>query len=122
MKKEGVLIVQHGDCPLDFKDEYREMFDLIQEMIEEVSRETREIRREPDDCYVVGMGKIIGSFKRIGGYQQLETGHMEFSKPTIEEAVQKLTRRVSKPTGILQAVFLLQNRFLSAIQKPFKDF
>ncbi len=93
MKKEGIIIIQHGDCPHDFKDEHREMFDFIQRMIEAVSHETREIERPPDDCYLVDMGKIMRCFKRIGGYQHLETGNMEFLKPTIDEAVQKLEKQ-----------------------------
>jgi len=33
MKKEGIIIIQHGDFPLDFKEKHREMFDFIKEMI-----------------------------------------------------------------------------------------
>jgi len=101
VKKEGIIIVQHGDFPHDFKDEHREMFDFIKGMIAEVSQKTREIERETDDCYLVDMGKILRSFKRIGGYQHLELGYIEFSKPTIEEAVQELEKQ-----GVKRIIFI----------------
>ncbi|MGZ4884516.1 MAG: hypothetical protein ACXVI7_04165, partial [Halobacteriota archaeon] len=82
MKKEGIIIIQHGDFPHDFKEKYRDMFDFIKGMINEVSQKTREIDREPDDCYMVDTRKVLRSFRRIGGYRHLEIGYMEFSKPT----------------------------------------
>jgi transcriptional regulator of aromatic amino acid metabolism len=47
------------------------------------------------------MIKIMRCLKRIGGYQHLEMGNVEFSKPTIEEAVQKLEKK-----GVKKIIFV----------------
>lgn len=101
MIKKGFVIIQHGDFPQDFKDKHQKMFDFIKKMIEGVSHKTREIERNPDDFYLMDMKKIEDSLKRIGGYQYLEMGNMEFSRPTIEEAVDKLENQ-----GVKKIVFV----------------
>jgi len=101
MKKEGIVIIQHGDFPQYFKDKHQKMFDFIKGMIEDVSHKTREIERSSDDCYLMDMKKIKDSLKRIGGYHYLEIGNMEFSRPTIEEAVGKLENQ-----GVKKIVFV----------------
>lgn len=118
MKKEGIIIIQHGDFPHDFKEKHREMFDFIKEMINEVSHKTREIKREPDDCYLVDMIKIMRCLKRIGGYQHLEMGNVEFSKPTIEEAVQKLEKKGVKKIIFVNAPGIMMRSSHSLIDIP----
>jgi sirohydrochlorin cobaltochelatase len=118
MKKEGIIIVQHGDFPHDFKDEHREMFDFVKKMIEEVSQKTREIEREPDDCYLVDSRKIMSSFRRIGGYRHLELGYMEFAKPTVEEAVQKLEQQGVKRIVFVNAPGIMMRSSHSLIDVP----
>jgi sirohydrochlorin cobaltochelatase len=118
MKKEGIIIIQHGDFPRDFKDEHREMFDFIKGMIEEVSQKTREMKREPDDCYLGDARKVMRSFKRISGYQRLEMGYMEFSNPTIEEAVQKLEKKGVKKIIFVNAPGIMMRSSHSLIDIP----
>ena len=101
MIKKGFVIIQHGDFPQDFKDKHQKMFDFIKKMIEGVSHKTREIERNPDDCYVMDMKKVTDSLKRIGGYRYLEMGNMEFSRPTIEEAGRKLENQ-----GVKKIIFV----------------
>ncbi len=118
MTGEGFVIVQHGDFPHDFKDKHREMFDFVEGMIAEVSQKSREIEREPDDPYLVDMSKIEECFKRIGGYQHLETGYMEFLRPTVEEAVQKLERQGVKKVILVNAPGIMMRSSHSLIDIP----
>ncbi|MGZ4893169.1 MAG: sirohydrochlorin chelatase [Halobacteriota archaeon] len=118
MKKEGIIIIQHGDFPHDFKEKYRDMFDFIKGMINEVSQKTREIDREPDDCYMVDTRKVLRSFRRIGGYRHLEIGYMEFSKPTIEDAVQKLEKQGVKRVLFVNAPGIMMRSSHSLIDIP----
>ena len=118
MKKEGIIIIQHGDFPHDFMDEHREMFDFVGEMINQVSHKTREIEREPDDCYLADTRRIMGCFKRIGGYQHVELSYMEFVKPTIEEAVQKLEEQGVKRILFLNVLGIMMRSSHSLIDIP----
>ena len=118
MTGEGFVIVQHGDFPHDFKDKHREMFDFVEGMIAEVSQKAREIEREPDDPYLVDMSKIEECFKRIGGYQHLEIGYMEFLRPTVEEAVQKLERQGVKKVMLVNAPGIMMRSSHSLIDIP----
>jgi sirohydrochlorin cobaltochelatase len=118
MKKEGIIIIQHGDFPHDFMDKHREMFDFIKGMISEVSKITREIEREPNDCYLIDTKKIMRSVKRIGGYQYCELGYMEFSKPAIEEAVQKLEKQGVKRIVLVNTPGLMMKSSHSLIDVP----
>ena len=90
MMNTGIIMVQHGDFPFDFKEKHKEMFTFIKQMLEEISQETRKIPRDPNDPYSVDMQKIKDSFRRCGGFKHLEIGYMEFSSPTIKEAVEKI--------------------------------
>ncbi len=93
MGDTGIILVQHGDFPFDFKEKQKEMFEFIEGMLEKISDETRSLPRKPDDCYACDMDLISSAVKRAGGFSHFEMGYMEFSSPTIEEAVQKLASR-----------------------------
>ena len=88
--KTGIILVQHGDFPFDFIEKNNKMFNFIRQMIEQVSKETRKIPRDPNDSYTEDMNKIKDSIKKCGNIKHLEIGYLEFSSPTIEEAVEKL--------------------------------
>ncbi|MGZ4931979.1 MAG: sirohydrochlorin chelatase [Halobacteriota archaeon] len=118
MGKEGIIIIQHGDFPFDFMDKHREMFDFVKGMINRVSQKTREIERTYDDPYLVDMGKIMRCFKRIGGYENLELGFMEFVTPTIEDAVEKLERQGIKKIVFVAAPGIMMRSSHSLIDIP----
>jgi len=43
--KTGIIMVQHGDFPFDFKEKNKEMFKFIKQMLVGISKETRDITR-----------------------------------------------------------------------------
>lgn len=86
----GIIMVQHGDFPFDFKKKNKDMFKFIKQMLEEISQETRQIPRDPDDPYSLDMQKIKDSIQQCGDIKHLEVGYMEFSSPTIAEAIEKI--------------------------------
>jgi len=88
----GIIMVQHGDFPFDFKKKNKDMFKFIKQMLEEISQETRQIARDPDDPYNSDMQRIKDSLQQCGNIKHLEVGYMEFSSPTIAEAVEKIAR------------------------------
>jgi hypothetical protein len=45
----GIIMVQHGDFPFDFKEKHKEIFMFVKQMLEGISKETRKIVRNPDD-------------------------------------------------------------------------
>lgn len=47
----GIIIIQHGDFPSDFREKQKKMFDFIEGMLEKLSDEARMLERSPDDCY-----------------------------------------------------------------------
>ncbi len=89
----GIIIVQHGDFPFDFKKKNKDMFKFIKQMLGEISQETRQIARNPDDPYSFDMQKIKDSIQQCGDIKHLELGYMEFSSPTIAEAVEKIASK-----------------------------
>lgn len=93
MKDIGIILVQHGDFPFDFKDKERKTFDFIESMIDRLCEETRKIPRAPDDPYEQDISMLAGSIRKHGGNPGLEVGFMEFSRPTVDEAFEKLIEK-----------------------------
>lgn len=91
LMETGIIMVQHGDFPFEFKENNKDMFDFIKKMLGEISAKTREIHRNAaTDVYTCDMNKIERAVGDLGGFKHLEVGYMEFASPTIEEAVEKL--------------------------------
>jgi len=86
----GIIMVQHGDFPFDFKEKNKEMFNFIKQMLEEISQKTRKIARDPEDPYKSDMQMIKNSIRKCGGFKHLEIAYMEFISPTIRQAVDKI--------------------------------
>jgi sirohydrochlorin ferrochelatase len=97
----GIIMVQHGDFPFDFIEKQKPMFEFIEGMLEKLSDRTRGLPRKPDDPYSCDMNLLADAVRSAGGYRHFEVGYMEFSSPTIEEAVQRLESR-----GIKKVVFV----------------
>ncbi len=114
----GIIMVQHGDFPFDFKEKNKEMFNFIKQMLEGISQETRKIKRTPDDPYSVDMQKIKESIKRCGGINSLEIGYMEFSSPTIREAVEKLATEGIKKIALINAPGIFMRSSHSLLDVP----
>lgn len=89
----AVIMVQHGDFPFEFKEKHKEMFTFVKQMLEKISQKTRKIARDSDDPYSVDMQKIKDSIQKCGHFKHLEVGYMEFSSPSIAEAVEKIARK-----------------------------
>ncbi|BAI61142.1 conserved hypothetical protein [Methanocella paludicola SANAE] len=90
MDDTGIILVQHGDFPFDFKEKQKLMFDFIEGMLEKLSDRTRGLPRKPDDPYSCDMHTLADAVRDAGGFKHFEVGYMEFSSPTIEEAVIRL--------------------------------
>jgi sirohydrochlorin cobaltochelatase len=101
MGKTGIILVQHGDFPFDFKEKQKEMFEFVEGMLEKISDRTRTLPRKPDDCYSCDMGLLAEMVRRAGGFRHFEVGYMEFSSPTIEEALARLEGK-----GLRKVVFV----------------
>ena len=118
MMKTGIIMVQHGDFPFDFKEKNKEMFIFIKQMLGEVSEETRKIERDPDDPYNFDMKKIKNSIKKCGGFKHLEVGYMEFSSPTIGEAVDKIAREGVKKIVLVNSPGIFMRSSHSLLDIP----
>lgn len=114
----GIIMVQHGDFPFEFKEKYKEMFTFVKQMLEEISKETRKIARDPNDPYSVDMNKIKDSIKSCGGFKHFEIGFMEFSSPTIEEAVEKIADEGVKKIILVNAPGIFMRSSHSLIDVP----
>lgn len=114
----GIILVQHGDFPFEFKEKHEEMFKFIKQMLEGVSQETRKITRESNDPYSIDMQKIKDSIKSCGGLKNFEIGFMEFSSPTIEEAVEKIGNKGVRKIILVNAPGIFMRSSHSLIDIP----
>lgn len=102
MKGTGIVIIQHGDFPFDFKEKEKKMFDFIERMLEDLSNESRNLRRDATtDPHMYDTMRLADEVRRAGGIKHLEVAYLDFSRPTIEEAVQKL-----EDNGIKEIIFV----------------
>lgn len=118
MGDTGIILVQHGDFPFDFKEKQKEMFHFIESMLEKISDETRPLKRRPDDCYACDMALISSTVKRVGGFSHFEIGYMEFSSPTIEEAVLKLASQGLKKIVLVNSPGVMMRSSHSLLDIP----
>jgi sirohydrochlorin cobaltochelatase len=87
----GIVMIYHGDIPFDYREKEKETYDGVQKMMEIASEKIRAISRDAmDDPHCKVTKDIVERMKEKGGYEFLEVGFMNFCKPTIEEAVEKL--------------------------------
>lgn len=114
----GIIMVQHGDFPFDFKEKHKEMFTFVKQMLEEISKETRKMARDPDDPYTVDMQKIKDSIQKCGNFKHFEIGYMEFSNPTIEEAVEKVASEGVKKMILVTAPGIFMRSSHSLLDVP----
>ena len=114
----GIIMVQHGDFPFDFKEKHKEMFIFIKQILEGISQETLKIARDPDDPYSVDMQKIKDSIKKCGGFKHFEIGYMEFSSPTIGEAVDKIANEGIKKIVLVNSPGIFMRSSHSLIDVP----
>lgn len=101
MGSQGIVWVQHGDFPFDFKDREKPMFDMIEVMLGKLSEKTRGLPRRADDPYSCDTSLIADAVRLAGGFRHFEVGYMEFSSPSIEEAAGRLESR-----GVGRIVFV----------------
>lgn len=114
----GIIMVQHGDFPFDFKEKNKQMFTFIKQMLGEISSETRKITRDPDDPYSLDMQKIKDSIEKCGGFKHIEVGYMEFSHPTIADAVEKISSRGIKKIVLVNAPGIFMRSSHSLLDIP----
>ncbi len=114
----GIIMVQHGDFPFDFKEKHKEIFMFVKQMLEGISKETRKIVRNPDDPYSVDMEKIKDSIKSCGGFKYFEIGFMEFSSPTIKEAVEKVASKGVKKIILVNSPGIFMRSSHSLLDVP----
>lgn len=94
------------------------MFDFIEGMLEKLSDETRELPRKPDDCYMCDMKMLYDAVKIAGGFEHFEVGYMEFSSPTLDEAVQKLENSGIKKIVLVNSPGLMMRSSHSLLDIP----
>ncbi len=91
MDESGIVLICHGDVPLDYREKEKETHESVQAMMSMASEKIRAIPRETmDDPHCNVAKEIAKIMKEEGGYELLEVGFMSFCLPTIEEAVEKL--------------------------------
>jgi len=87
----GIVIMYHGDVPLDYRDREKETYDGVQMMMGMASEKIRAISRDSMyDPHCEMTKEIAKTMKEKGGYELLEVGFMNFCLPTVEEALEKL--------------------------------
>ncbi|HTY91981.1 MAG TPA: CbiX/SirB N-terminal domain-containing protein [Methanocella sp.] len=114
----GIILVQHGDFPFDFKEKQRPMFDFIEGMLEKISDRTRDLPRKPDDPYSCDMRMLADEVRKAGGFKHFEVGYMEFSSPTIEEAVERLGSQGVKKIILANSPGLMMRSSHSLLDVP----
>lgn len=118
MADMGIILVQHGDFPFDFIEKQKPMFDFIEGMLEALSDKARPLPRKPDDPYTCDMQMLADAVRKAGGFRHFEVGYMEFSSPTIEEAVKKLDGRGLKKVVLVNSPGLMMRSSHSLLDLP----
>jgi sirohydrochlorin cobaltochelatase len=91
MDDVGIVMIYHGDVPLDYREEEKETYEGVQTMMAMASEKIRAISRDSmDDPHCNITKEVARKMKEKGGYEHVEVGFMNFCRPTVEEAVEKL--------------------------------
>lgn len=108
---------------LDLKEKHKEMFKFIKQMLEGISKETRKLPRNTDDPYSMDIQKIKDSIKSCGNFKHFEIGYMEFSNPTIQEAVEKVAGEGIKKIILVNSpgIFMRSSHSLIDVPKIIKE-
>jgi sirohydrochlorin ferrochelatase len=118
MGDSGIIMVQHGDFPFDFKEKQKPMFDFIEGMLDSLSDKTRTLPRKADDPYTCDMRMLASAVQKAGGFKHFMVGHMEFASPSIEEAVRELEGRGLKKILFVNSPGLMMRSSHSLLDIP----
>ena len=88
----GVILVAHGDVPLSYLE--KKDMNMAEEHIEKWSEMVRDWPRNEKNDPLLHDTRILEDYiKDKSGYSNFEIGNLEFSAPTLEDALQKVLNR-----------------------------
>ncbi|HEY3274413.1 MAG TPA: CbiX/SirB N-terminal domain-containing protein [Methanocella sp.] len=117
MKDTGVLIVQHGDFPLDFIEKEPETYRRIESFLHRLSEASKKLDHGPEyDPHAADTLKLVDML-RAAGYD-IEIGYLDFAQPTIADAVEALKARGHKKIIIANTPGLMMRSSHSIIDIP----
>jgi hypothetical protein len=88
----GMLIIAHGDVPLDYLD--KKNMENAEEHVEKWSDMVRNWPRDEENDPLLHDTSLLEKFiGKKGGYDNFEVGNLEFASPTLEEALEKVLKR-----------------------------
>jgi sirohydrochlorin cobaltochelatase len=118
VENTGVIIVQHGDLPFDFKDREPKLYEMAERMMERLSDETRALDRSRwQDPHKEDTEKLAEYIKKYVNCE-LEVGYLDFCRPTIGEAVQRLKSRGIKKIVFVNSPGLMMRSSHSLVDVP----
>jgi len=92
MKDTGVLIVQHGDFPLDFIEKEPETYLRIENFLHHLSEASKKLDHGPEYDPHAADTRKLADLLRAAGYD-IEIGYLDFVQPTLADAVEALNAR-----------------------------
>lgn len=98
----GVVLVAHGDIPLEHLQSGKSMMDGAEGHIEAWSEMVRGWpRTESNDPLYFDTLRLEKLIREKGGYENLEVGNLEFSSPSLLECVDKVAGRGARKIHFL---------------------
>lgn len=117
VKDTGILIVQHGDFPLDFIEKRRDTYERIEGIMEKLSQESRSLPHTPEnDPHGADIEKLA-SVLHTAGYD-IAIGYLDFALPTISDAAKVLISKGHKKIVFACAPGLMMRSSHSLIDVP----
>jgi sirohydrochlorin ferrochelatase len=118
MENTGVIMIQHGDLPFDFKDREPRLYEMAEHMMGRLSEETRALDRSKwPDPHKEDTEKLAEYIKKYVDCE-LEVGYLDFCRPTIGEAVQRLKSRGIKKIVFVNSPGLMMRSSHSLVDVP----
>ncbi len=117
MKDTGILIVQHGDFPLEFIEKEPDMYHGIEGFMQRLSEASKKLDHGPEQDPHAADTRKLADAVRAAGYD-VEIGYLDFALPTIADAVDALKARGHKKIVFANTPGLMMRSSHSLIDVP----